>query len=351
MKTAIFLGAGASAAEGAPIQSELFRRYFKSRNIKKYPAMFKELSKFFKEIFGIDLTKPAETITFPTFEEALGILDLAEMRRESFRGFDFAGAAPKGNTAQLIRLYLILVMSKAIADGLNEDSGQQPHRLLVQNLRKGLLQKTIVISTNYDLVIDNALGRQINYGVDFAGRNNFGGQGRAVGNSVMLLKLHGSLNWLYCPVCNNLNSYESKKAVLSLMSENRPITQCPTCKSVMSPVIVPPTFYKDMSRVFLSTIWNKAENVLREVDHVVFCGYSLPDADMHIKYLLKRMQTNRPKPKSVRFSIFNYRAGKSEAECEAEEERYNRFFGKARVKYTRQSFEDFAKKPEPYFSR
>lgn len=29
MKTAIFLGAGASAAEGASLQNELFREYFK----------------------------------------------------------------------------------------------------------------------------------------------------------------------------------------------------------------------------------------------------------------------------------------------------------------------------------
>ena len=30
MKTAIFLGAGASAAEGAPMQGDLFNEYFKA---------------------------------------------------------------------------------------------------------------------------------------------------------------------------------------------------------------------------------------------------------------------------------------------------------------------------------
>src|SRR5947207_6944750 len=240
MKTAIFLGAGASAAEGATIQRELFKIYFRSKNIEKYPAIFSELSRFFKAIFNIDLSKPIESIAFPTFEEALGILDLSEMRRESFRGFDFGGAAPQGNKVQLIRLYLILVMSRAISDGLSKSQNEGSHALLVTNLQKhGLMNETVFVSTNYDLVIDDALGWQINYGVDLAGNNKFGSEGTVPG-AVTLLKLHGSLNWLYCPVCNNLNSFESK-AVLSLMSENKPMTKCATCKSVMSPVIVPPT--------------------------------------------------------------------------------------------------------------
>src|ERR1044071_10114115 len=87
-KTAVFLGAGASAAEGAPMQSELFEVYFSTGNIQKYPEMYGELSQFFKTVFSIDLSKSVKNINFPTFEEALGVLDLLEMRRESLRGFD-----------------------------------------------------------------------------------------------------------------------------------------------------------------------------------------------------------------------------------------------------------------------
>jgi SIR2-like domain len=348
MKTAIFLGAGASAAEGAPIQNALFREYFSSRNIQQYPEMFQELSQFFRAMFHINLNDPVDAIVFPTFEEALGILDLAEMRRESFRGFDFAGAVPHGNKAQLIRLYLVLVMSKAIDDGLRKGKDRGSHELLVTNLRfQGLLNQTIFISTNYDVVIDDALGWEIDYGIDFAGLERFGSAGTIGPNPVKLFKLHGSLNWLYCPVCNNLNSYESK-AVLGLLTEGKPRNQCGRCQSIMSPVIVPPTFYKDMSRVFLSSIWNKTENALRETDHVIFCGYSLPDADMHIKYLLKRMQTNRDHPESVRFSVFNHKDGKTIEEAETEEQRYLRYFGN-KVFYRRKSFQEFTKNPQMYW--
>jgi NAD-dependent SIR2 family protein deacetylase len=353
-KTAIFLGAGASAAEGAPVQSQLFKTYFSNtRNIRKYQEMYQELSQFFRIVFSIDLSKSVKNTTFPTFEEALGILDLLEMRRESLRGFEFGGGPGQVNKAQLVRLYLTLAMSKAISDGLKK-SGKPPwHQELVNNLRsQALLNDTIFVSTNYDLLIDGALGFQIDYGVEFSGPHKFGSRETLSPTGpppVKLLKLHGSLNWLYCPVCNNLNSWESK-AVLSLMSENKPITRCEFCQSVMSPVIVPPTFYKDMSRVFLSNIWNKTENALREVNHIIFCGYSFPDADMHIKYLLKRMQTNRnSKTDPMRLTLVNHHRKKTPAEAKAEAERYFRFFAKNIVKDSRRSFEQFATDTKSFY--
>jgi len=81
MKTAIFLGAGASAAEGAPIQSALFRKYFGSPRVQKHSPMYRDLAQFFKSIFNINLAAPLKKITFPTFEEALGVLDLAEAEK------------------------------------------------------------------------------------------------------------------------------------------------------------------------------------------------------------------------------------------------------------------------------
>jgi hypothetical protein len=52
--TAIFLGSGASKAEGAPLQGELFRDYFSSdlfRNSRD--EMDRELSTFFLKMFRI----------------------------------------------------------------------------------------------------------------------------------------------------------------------------------------------------------------------------------------------------------------------------------------------------------
>jgi NAD-dependent SIR2 family protein deacetylase len=367
MSTAIFLGAGASAAEGAPIQSAIFSNFFKSiKNPPKSSSNLKRLNDvltgFFKSAFNVDI-KPAKlnAAVFPTFEEALGILDLSESRSESLRGFteDFSSSEKgiaTGNQIRLVRLYLTLAMVKSISDELQEKALEfnVPHKRLIHNLKKqNLLKDTIFISTNYDLLIDSALidvlpaPALVDYGVEFVNASEYAhGWERSKKNAVSLFKIHGSLNWLYCSTCNNLKLFDYK-VVLNLIN-NPKAAACAYCKSIMSPMIVPPTFYKDMTQVFLSTIWNKTENTLRDVRHIIFCGYSLPDADMHIKYLLKRAQTNRPDFKSLRFTVINHHQDKSEAQARAEEERFKRFFGK--VNYTDKSFDDFAQSPKSFYN-
>ena len=72
------------------------------------------------------------------------------------------------------------------------------------------------------------------------------------------------------------------------------------------------------------------------------CGYSFPDADMNIKYLLKRAQTNRDIPLKV--TVINNPPGKRDAEIAHEKDRYARFLG-GTVEYTDKSFQEFADNP------
>ena len=51
--------------------------------------MNRELAKFFKDLFFIDvINDDVENINFPTFEEVLGVLDLADQKRESFKNYN-----------------------------------------------------------------------------------------------------------------------------------------------------------------------------------------------------------------------------------------------------------------------
>ena len=109
MKICIFLGAGASAAENLPIQNEIFSRYFKY-SLPKHPhsEMNKTLVNFFKEIFNIDIVHDnIDKVNFPTFEEVLGILDMADQRRESFKNFGTDTYNNKNTSINLLRQYLI----------------------------------------------------------------------------------------------------------------------------------------------------------------------------------------------------------------------------------------------------
>jgi hypothetical protein len=62
MKIAIMLGAGASASEGAPLQKDLFKEFFRSsENVSAAGnRMFSDLANFFQLIFGIDVGEPKE---------------------------------------------------------------------------------------------------------------------------------------------------------------------------------------------------------------------------------------------------------------------------------------------------
>lgn len=351
MKTAIFLGAGASAAEGAPIQTNLFKDYFKlirARNSFAKPEHERELATFFALMFDIDVdNENLDDALFPTFEEALGVLDLADLKNESFKDFPNINFASNSGRIKFLRLYLVYLMADIIDNSLK--TSKNIHRKLVRELNSnGDLENTIFLTTNYDILCDNALlelypDKKVDYGVDFVNYRE-GTFLRPDLESIKLLKLHGSLNWLYCPTCNNLRITPNEKGVYTLMVDPA-LSYCKKCDTVYSPIIVPPTFYKDLSKVFLSQVWNRAENELSEVEHLIFCGYSFPDADIHIKYLIKRIQKNRRNPQSLKITVINNRKGKKEEVKTEEKLRFQRFLGH-NVTYTDFSFQEFANNPK-----
>jgi len=352
VKTAIFLGGGASAAAMAPVQADLFREYFRlvrDSDSVINSEMYREVTAYFATLFDIDITKnDVENLLFPTFEEALGILDLAVRRREALKDFDLENISKNSNRIGFLRQYLVLLMA-AVLDYKSSDP-RDLHCSMIQGLeRAGLLMDTTFITTNYDTLIDDALARvpfyQIDYGIDFINLNpNYASSSAG---SVKLYKIHGSLNWLYCPTCNTISLTTKEKGIIRLL-EDMKNSDCKRCQSVMLPVIVPPTFFKDMSNVFLSLVWNKAEQALLEVNRIIFCGYSFSDADMHIKYLMKRIQTNRVEPSSLHIYVINNHHGKNEHARISEKRRYTRFLGRL-VEYTDLAFEDFVNDPASYF--
>ena len=350
-KTAIFLGGGASAAEGAPVQSMIFKKYFKALRAENNYSdciLVRELQAYFKQMFYIDvLQDDLDKISFPTFEEAIGLLDLAVRKRQSFKAFDLENLAPNSNRIGYIRQYLVLLMAEVLEDKTAVVRGL--HYDLVDHLINcGCLTDTIFISTNYDLLIDRALscrdGIAIDYGIEFTtGMPDDRLLPKVKGMSlVTLYKVHGSLNWSYCPTCNELLAFDDQQAILTLLTDPSQ-ARCAKCQSVRAPVIVPPTFFKDMSNSFINIVWHKTEKSLNDVEHLIFCGYSFPDADMHIKYLLKRIQTNRSD--TLKITVINNYPGKNPEKMGEERERYQRFLG-TDICFTNNTFEDFCNQTE-----
>lgn len=348
----IFLGAGASHSEGASIQANLFRDFFITHaniNNAEINKIKKNIQNFFNTFFGFDfpLNKQIDK-RFPTFEEALGILELAIQKNKGFR-----------NSENISKIRDDLI--SLIALNIKENKNIFPNyhgRLLERLKRENYLLKTSFISLNYDIIIDNRLTElypdyHLDYGIDFI---NYEEADQAKRNStyyeedywtrsnpekaIKLFKLHGSLNWLYCPVCLKIRLTPKEKSGSRIMIMPQ---KCEICSGSLTYIIIPPTFFKVMSNHYLRQVWFDAEKSLENIKKINFCGYSFPDADIHIKYLLKRIELSLQN--DLEIYIINWREKKEEHQAELEKERYLRFFkDKDIIHYKKLSFQDFCKR-------
>lgn len=345
MSTAFFLGAGASKAEGAPIQGEIFKEFFKNPSTDTI-SITKRLKDFFATFFHIDFTQEIDLISFPTFEEVLGIIDVAGKQKDSISGYESVSYNRNGvKSFDQIRKDLILMMTYILDLKLKNSSTL--HVDLIKCLNdEGLLSESIFITTNYDILIDNAFRNihqkiELDYGINFTIPNFNRSKFEPLNNRVELFKLHGSLNWLYCSNCRDMQLTQYEKGVTWLINNNS-MAKCRNCNSFRIPIIIPPTYFKDFSNTFLNNIWHQAEVSLRNVEHIIFSGYSLPDSDIHVKYLLKRVQLYRLK-KNLPFhiTVINNFPNKENIYKTDEAKRYKRFFGED-INYTELSFNDLA---------
>jgi hypothetical protein len=100
--------------------------------------------------------------------------------------------------------------------------------------------------------------------------------------------------------------------------------------ALLEPLLITPTYLKSYGRPQVSLIWQRAERALRDAQRVVFIGYSLPDADFHIKYLLQKALYRMPSPQIV---VVDYKPSDAKRPTD-EEVRYKRLFGPDIVYHT-----------------
>lgn len=336
VENVIFLGAGASASDGAPVQARLFREYFDLPANAANTDVTVNLRRFFESFFGIDVDEERSQERLPTFEEALGLLELAIQRKETFKIEGTAASPEELESMREQLVFLICLLLRQKLEGTKLADAENTHARFLKNM--GYAKATRFVSLNYDLLIDNALIRADeypDYGVAFANWPREPDWGRT---TVGLFKLHGSLNWLRCPACSSITCTGTVKGAAYPEKQR---VHCTNCQSPTSAVVVPPTFFKAMSEFHLQQIWHEAEVSLTKTRNIFFCGYSMPDADIHIKYLLKRAEMSRGGTPEV--FIYNGHAGKLDREKREEEKRFRRVFRQpGHVHYVDASFQHLA---------
>lgn len=165
------------------------------------------------------------------------------------------------------------------------------HRKLAESLVAG----DIVISYNYDMLMDNALrncGKLSDSGYLLSFQKVSSGrvwERPDEGTSeITLFKLHGSLNWMRCTNCdsNLMMRYEKMDHWETSIPET-----CPKCGehgSYLERLLVPPLLTKDYSDHAINYLWREASRLIqRHVHEIVAIGYSLPGTDFASETLLR----------------------------------------------------------------
>lgn len=175
-----------------------------------------------------------------------------------------------------------------------------------------------VITTNYDCAAEIILSNKLNkfsvydgYGFKFKLTNghyiamqeeNF--QHKSVSN-VKVFKLHGTWGWKQCRTGNYLDTSLIKLIHPKLWMKkdrNRPDDYY---QGNNPSSIIAPTYIKKHDDPWLQTAWRKSFFALQRADHIIFIGYSFPEADIAVRLLLTAAIHNKLTNNKVKITIID----------------------------------------------
>lgn len=238
-------------------------------------------------------------------EEVLAYLDISRNRAPLW---GYASESDERTPEQVYRAVLAFIRQRLT---IPEDQGCVLHQALLNWLQP----VDTIITLNYDLIIENTtlnlLGKRRGYSSNppdrletvgsLIGNDQFYG-GTVPGllpretESGFLLKLHGSLDWLYCPTVGCPNHIRLFAARLSILGEGQePGRPCRLCGNRLQMFLIPPVATKridDTGR--LALLWNLALRALRDADRIVVAGVSFAATDLELKWLLRAATLARP---------------------------------------------------------
>jgi hypothetical protein len=228
----------------------------------------------------------------PSIVDLLSLIDYA--LAEGFAILPNGGAAKLRRSRSLLEAGLIAVLARCTYSHFGLDK-----------LKDVLLQsETCVITTNYDFLPDLAIRpllsekAAVDYGMPWRDPMNGTVVQRPEKPDFRLFKLHGSVNWLGCPFCENIYVNQSANiALLDTDDDKNQYGEATTCHCGYAPlrrVIVSPSLSRGAYQTQLRTIHLAALEALRTATEVYIVGYSLPIEDLMVRSLFLRGISNQP---------------------------------------------------------
>jgi hypothetical protein len=344
----LILGAGFSNHAGPPLQSRfteylLKARYFQPGTSK---ALIAYLSDFVHDTF--DRGRKAAPDIWPELEDIFTSIDLSANHGHHL------GALWPPSKLRTVRRALIVRTVRMLGRAYETAPKDKNWRRLERFLKCLNLQGTAFINLSWDTVLEQRLSEIFPNSIAYTygshvHRGSFPKQGNVVRTgghhdlnsqmTVTIIKVHGSINWLYCDNCRRtfwfppaeykqiadqlLGDVEWKDIDAALGKKTTRWT-CAWCNEVpLGTRLATFSYRKSLDFPLFQKSWFLTEQFLRETDAWIFIGYSLPPADFEFKYLLKRVQVSRRTPPRL-FVI----TGGDEASVERTKANYEKFFGR-----------------------
>ena len=358
-KIVYILGAGFSKEAGAPSQEELVKKIFEIA--KSDPSEFSGNSiNDFRTFLTETLLMPENLHSSIPLEDIFTPLDRCIADNISFRNLDIKETLKIRDLIYYLigKTMEVILRRSGTKNYINKFANSITEKASVrQNHNYSKADPVSVISTNWDILLDNSIKDEIE--IKYNGKavvdycchiSSYEPGDRTVkpgleilglgGFNIKLLKLHGSLNWLQCPRC--LRVYVDFYNKIAIGQYIHPVN-CRHCDyhfdkhkshELVSNLIMP-TFLKNFSNPQYKLIWQNAGIELSEAKKVVFIGYSLPQADFEMRQLLSRMIRKNAEIEVVDYGI------KTDQRIAETIKRYNTFFGIRKPKFYLKGAKDY----------
>jgi hypothetical protein len=307
------LGAGFSNNAGLPVQSEFTEKLIHSGTAKDPTRVVVPfLCDFIAKAFGHFET--AKSKYWPDLEDIFTCIDLS-----ANTGHHLGVAFPPSELRKVRRALISRIVGMLRAEYENAKKKKLPEWRELDSFFENLdIKRSAFINLNWDTVVEEfiydvhgPLGFDYECGAKHA---SFPKSGMRIAldpspseTKVRIVKMHGSVNWLYCDCCQRLYWFPPRESLQVaqqiLRAEEwadidpehfRTEWTCLYCSKVpLGTRLATFTYLKALDFPMFQKSWFSAERLLRKAHRWIFIGYSLPAADYEFKYLLKRVQLSR----------------------------------------------------------
>jgi hypothetical protein len=297
------LGAGASYPDGVPLQKHILPMILSNDEIRN-SEVGRPVIEFIADNFAYNEKEGA----YPYLEAVFGFLDYFIQNNESL------SSKYSYTYLRIIKESLIKLIHHVVNSQTDNESK------VYKNFWEMVNSKTSnysIISLNYDTMLEQAFQnlvgqfgyldycihlmnyensdeiKQFNYWIDPRSPVTVDESENPV--PIKLIKLHGSLNWKYQTLLTTwdreIDLTKGKFTGYTYPDKQKYEYVCPLDGTDFETLIMMPSYVKPLHHPVISQLLSESAREIRATRKIVFIGYSLSDADLHIRALFKKHLT------------------------------------------------------------